>query len=51
MRHKLLLGLAGVALFVGSAMTFKTVTGDCPLAWLMRHLHGHAEQHQVHSPS
>lgn len=40
MKHKLLVGAAGVALLFASAMTFHFFTGDCPLRCLFEVIHG-----------
>lgn len=40
MKKKCLYVAGGLALLLASAMTFKAVTGECPLMCLHRHLHG-----------
>jgi hypothetical protein len=40
MKRHLVYGLATLVLVVGSAMTFKAITGECPLACFLHHVHG-----------
>jgi hypothetical protein len=40
MRKKCLVAAASVAIVFGSAMTYRLVTGDCPLHCLFQHIHG-----------
>ncbi len=43
LKCKLVCGLAALALVVGSAVTFKVVTGRCPVGAVCQYFHGDAK--------
>jgi hypothetical protein len=40
MKTRLICAIATLGLVIGSAATFKAITGECPLGWTCRHLRG-----------
>jgi hypothetical protein len=51
MRQVLICSLGALALLVASAVTFRLVTGECPVGCLMHHIHGDKPVATQHAPA